>query len=162
VTCKNVLWIDAVGLYYIAEKLKAEKREINALYGPLIWCIYKYKEHQRHLGILLDGNARERKCIRFNGVDAKYAKALHPIMDARLHVEYVWYVSRDSCDYACMRRHELYSALCKCSRDDWFIVAECGCNSLEEGAIGSKLQGSRYCGRCLLLVACPAAPTAPR
>jgi hypothetical protein len=164
VTCRSALWVDAVGLHHIAGKLEQEERD--TLYGALVKCIYEeaFSAPRRYLGILLDGGGRERKCDKFDGIDVKYAKALYPIVYAGLHVEYVWYVRKDDCEYARVHYHELYSALCKCDRDDWLVVAECDCSSLKEGAIGSKLQGRRDCGRCLLLVTCPARqrPTAPR
>jgi hypothetical protein len=87
-----------------------------------------------------------------------YVRTLRPIAEA-FYIKYTWYVKRGDCKYACIDKHELYSALCKCRPDHLFLVAECNCGPLKEGADRSQLPCGQNCrceDRCLLLISCPA------
>jgi hypothetical protein len=150
--CGNTLWIDAVGLYYIDQNFNLN---IGKLIKTISEEIYPQK---KSLGILLDGNSRELCAAYESPPDIKYVRTLRPIAEA-FYIKYTWYVKRGDCKYACIDKHELYSALCKCRPDHLFLVAECNCGPLKEGADRSQLpcgQNCRYEDRCLLLISCPA------
>jgi hypothetical protein len=149
--CDNTLWIDTVGLYYIAQNF-------NLNIGKLIKIIAEEIYPQKSLGILLDGNSRERCAAYESPPDIKYVLTLRPIEEA-FYIKYIWYVKRGECKYACIDKHELYSALCKCRPDHLFLIAECNCGPLKEGANRSQLPCGQNCrseDRCLLLISCPA------
>jgi hypothetical protein len=79
--CDNTLWIDAVGLYYIAQNF-------NLNIETLIKTIYEEIYPQRNIGILLDGNSTEL-CTTYKLPSAiKYALTLSPIEQWGLHIKY--------------------------------------------------------------------------
>jgi len=151
--CGNTLWIDAVGLYYIAQGFNLDDID------KLVKTIYEEIYPQKNIGILLDGNSTELCTTYKPPPGIKYALTLSLIEQWGLHINYTWYVKKGDCKYACIDKHELYSALCKCRPDHLFLVAECNCGQLREGADRSQLPCGQNCrneARCLLLISCPA------
>jgi hypothetical protein len=151
--CDNTLWIDAVGFYYIAQNFNID---INKLIITIATEINPYP--RKKLGILLDGNSTELCTAYESPPDIKYVRTLRPIAEA-FDINYTWYVKKGDCKYACIDKHELYTALCKCRPDHLFLIAECNCGQLKEGANRSQLPCGQNCrneDRCLLLISCPA------
>jgi len=74
--CGNTLWIDAVGLYYIDQNFNLN---IGKLIKTISEEIYPQK---KSLGILLDGNSRERCAAYESPPDIKYVRTLRPIAEA--------------------------------------------------------------------------------
>jgi len=155
--CSNILWIDVVGLHYLAQNYnyKLDKDKLLKTIFEELLSDYPRKK----LGILLDGNSREQCTTYKQSLDIKYVRTLSFLEVANLPINYTWYVKKGDCKYACIDKHELYSALCKCRPDHLFLVAECNCGQLKEGANRSRLPCGQNCrneDRCLLLISCPA------
>jgi len=155
--CSNILWIDVVGLYYLDQNYNYNLDK-NKLLKTILEELHSHHPRKK-LGILLDGNSREQCTTYKQSLNIKYVRTLRFLEEANLPINYTWYVKKGDCKYACIDKHELYSALCKCRPDHLFLVAECNCGQLKEGADRSQLPCGQNCrneDRCLLLISCPA------
>jgi len=115
------------------------------------------KEARRFTGWESAGGVWE---CRGNELDIKYVRGVALLLfSLRLFPpSVVWFVKHDLCEFSCVDKHEVYSAVCKCRGEEWFLIATCNCDDLREGVDERKLPCYGECVRfvkCMLLIACP-------
>ncbi len=144
----KTLWIDAVGLYHVRDKLGRYDygRLVKYLWGATI---------EAKLGLFVDGDGLSEKCSK-RATKSQYIRAsIELLRETGFNVDCYWYVPRGGgdCSYVCIKYHEAYKALCSCSREDEFITAVCNCRGFKEGVDPNA--GGVQVFDCFVHLACP-------